>query len=275
MVSAVGQKGQSSVELLVSAAVIVPILLLLPTLANMLLLQTETHKAARYVAWERVAYPQDRLKSGSDLADEVENRFFRFGTQGFDASASVSNQLAPWQDWGRSVGDRTSESASLVQLDGNVGARVDASRSATANHINTSAYLAGRGGSNAIQLDTLQSAEISIPLRSENSLLRLGVAPRDPVSGENRFYLHSSSALVVDSWVPANEQVFASRVSDIGGRERSFLSAYQNTAVTRGLSGIFDEIGDHLFVNTPDTDSPFDMVDPNQSQNLPSYITEN
>lgn len=275
MISGSRQKGQSSVELLVSAAVIVPILLLLPTLANMLLLQTETHKAARYVAWERVAYPQDQLKSGSDLADEVEDRFFRFGTQGFGGSASVTDQLAPWQDWGRRVADRNSEDASLVQLDGSVGARVDSSRSATANHVNTSAYLAGRGGSSAIQLDTLQSAEISIPLRSENSLLQLGTTPRDPVSGDNRFYLRSSSALVVDSWVPANDQVFASRVRDIGGRERSFLSAYQDNPVSRGLSGLFDEIGDHLFVNTPGTDSPFDMVDPNQSLNLPSYITEN
>lgn len=268
-------KGQSSVELLVSAAVIVPILLLLPTLANMLLLQTETHKAARYVAWERVAYPQDQLKNGADLAEEVEDRFFRYGGQGFGNSASVSSQLAPWQDWGRRVSDRNADEASLVQLDGVVGARVDASRSATADHVNTSAFLAGRGGSNAVQLDTLQSAEISVPLRSDSSLLQLGTAPRDPVSGDNRFYLRSSSALVVDSWVPANDQVYASRVSDIGGRERAFLNLYENSPVARGLSGVFDEIGDHLFVNTPDTESPFDMVDPNQSLNLPSYITEN
>lgn len=270
-----GIEGQSSVELLVSAAVIVPIVLLLPTLANMLLLQTETHKAARYVAWERVAYPEDQLKSASVLAQEVEDRFFLYGRQGFGSAADVSNRLTPWQDWGRRVADRGAQSASQVQFESSVGANVDSSRSATANHINTSSYLAGRGGANAVQLDTLQSAEISIPLRSENSLLQLATTPRDPVSGDNRFYLRSSSALVVDSWVPANDQVYYSRVSDIGGRDRGFLGLYQDTPVSRGLSGVFDEIGSHLFVNTPGTGSPFDMVDPNQSSNLPTYITDN
>lgn len=268
-------EGQSSVELLVSAAVIVPIVLLLPTLANMLLLQTETHKAARYVAWERVAYPEGALKSGEDLAQEVEDRFFRFGKQGFSGAADVGNQLAPWQDWGRRVADRQAEAGSLVQFESSVSARVDATRSATANHFNTSSYLAGRGGVNAVQLNTLQSSEISIPLRSENSLLQLAATPLDPVSGDNRFYLRSSSALVVDSWAPVNERVYYERVSDIGGRDRGFLGFYQNTGITRGLSGVFDEISDHLYVNTPGTESPFDMVDPNQSSNLPTYITDN
>lgn len=267
------QDGQSSVELLVSAAVIVPIVLLIPTLANLLLAQTETHKAGRYMAWERVAYPQGNLKEQAELVGEVENRFFRFGRSGFSGEPNVAEETH-WRDWGSRDSVNGDTDAGVVDYLSGVGVDVSSSSSATKGYRNVSSYLANRGGDNPIQLNTLQSGGVSIGVRADSSLLAstLTSPPIDPITGEPRYFLRSSSALVVDSWVPANDQVFHDRVGDIGGGLRNVASWY--TPLTQALRPIYRELDEHMYVNTPGADSPFDMVDPEQSLRLPAYLKQ-
>ena len=263
--------GQSTVEFLVSAAVIVPLLLLIPTLANILLVQTEAHKAARHVAWERVAYSQDQLKDSGMFASEVEDRFLRFSTAGFGNSLGVADRT-PWRDFGQH--QSATNPRTIVDYDSGVHVGVNPNRSSTDGHTNASAHLAGKGGSNAIQLDTLQSGQLTIGLRSDSSLLSspLATPAADPVSGEPRFFVRSSSALVVDSWMPANDTVFHDRVADIGGGVRNVGSLH--APITNALRPIFQELDDHMYVNTTGTDTPFDMVDPEQSTRLPAYLKQ-
>lgn len=268
-------RGQSSVELLVSAAVIVPIVLLIPTLANLLMAQTETHKAARYVAWERVAYPDGQLKTIEQQADDVEKRFFRNSRSGFGDSVAATEETI-WRDWGRPQPNPSSEEAGLIDYAASGGIAVNTvSSSATEGYTNTSAFLANRGGAaNAIQLNTLQSGELSVGVRGDSSLLgsALSAPSIDPVTGEPRFHTRSSSALVVDSWMPQNDAAFSARVRDIGRGARNIGPAYSLTAGL--LRNVFDEIDEHMYVNTPGTESPFDMVDPEQSMRLPPQLVQ-
>lgn len=270
--------GQSAVELLVSAAVIVPIVLLIPTLANVLLVQTEAHKAARYVAWERVAYPQNQLKESADFARDVEDRFLRYSRSGFGGSLNgVEDSVnvlreTPWRDWG--APQSAQQTVGIIDYDSGVGMSVVTSSSATEGYINASAYLANRGGANRIQLDTLQSGQLTIGLREDSSLLAnaMSAASTDPVTGQPRYFIKSSSALVVDSWVPPNDAAFHTRVSGIGGGLRSVANWYD--PLTRAFRSVFQEIDEHLYVDTPGTRSAYDMVDPNQSLRLPAYVKQ-
>lgn len=281
-------------ELLVSAAVIVPIVLLIPTLANMLLLQTEAHKASRYVAWERTAYTQSALQEKSiNMPVEVQDRFLRYAQSGFGTS-SVRVESS-WRDWGKDApgtvtsgssgycaycmdndSDTSVADSSLVDYQTDVNVRLVAS-SATDGHLNASSTLANKGGSNAIELNTMQSGTLALPVRSASSLLSAVSSgpPSDPVTGLAGYYMKSSSALVVDSWVPANDSVFHDRVSDIAAGNQGSLGWLQAPAA-RFLRPFFREVSDHVFVDpaTSGVDSPFDMVDPNQSTVLPQYLVE-
>ena len=280
-------KGQSSIEFLVSMAFLLPIALLLPTLANMLLVQTEAHKAARYAAWERTAYPVDQLKTTNNLSREVEDRFLRRSTERFVNTNSQAT-VTTWNDfrYNRTMVDFTSQQVVATQF--------GLPRSATATSQNASAWLAGRGGqnnsNNAVQLGTLQSTRLSIPLRSDTSLLQATrprdalyfendpgnapVVPLDAVAQRNRFYVASSSSLVADGWAAGNETMFRDRVSDVDRKFQNFQNFYQNGLVSRGLALVFGELNEHMFVNSADERESFNMVDSNQSTNLPAYLKE-
>lgn len=279
-------KGQSIAEFLVSLAFFVPVLLFIPTLANMLLVQTTAHKASRYIAWERTAYSAHDLKSGEKLADDVRQRFILGENQGF-GSGSVSASPG-WLDF--------KTNTSMIDLISGVATDVASSESATKGNNNASAWLADRGGledpDNAIQLDTLQTAKLSIPLSSDLSVLQNTRAvdawhfendpnaplqpPMDEVAKTSRFYIASSSALVADGWTSANEAMFHDRVSGINSVSRKFQNFWENTSgVSSILSGLgLREINDILFTNPDGKQASLDMVDPEQSVNLPSGLKE-
>lgn len=279
-------KGQSIAEFIVALAFLVPMLLMIPTLANMLSLQTEAHKASRYVAWERTAYSNADLKSAGVLSTEVQQRFFESSENGFGDTVTSTFE-SPWRDF--------KYNTNMVDLTRGVAMSVDQSRSATGASQNASAWLAGKGGrydpANAVQLDTLQSSRLSIPLKSENSLLEATrsvnvwhherdtannpEAPIDPVSEERGFYLASSSALVADGWAPANETMFHDRVNGMNSPARRFQNFWQNNSITRGVRNVFDEFGEHMFTNSEDDALSFDMVDSQQSLNLPTSQPNN
>ena len=92
-----GSLGQSYIEMVISLLVLLPLLLMLPTMANLLSVQTEAHKASRYVAWEQTAYPIDARKLESVLGDEVEERFIEAPRSGF--GDNVDAFRSPWRDF--------------------------------------------------------------------------------------------------------------------------------------------------------------------------------
>lgn len=279
-------QGQSVAEFLVSLAFFVPVLLFIPTLANMLLVQTTAHKASRYVAWERTAYSAQDLKSGDELSLEVRERFLLGENQGF-GEGDVGTS-AGWRDF--------KTRTSMIDLTSDVSMDVDSSRSATAGNQNASAWLADRGGfsdpSNAIQIDTLQVARLSIPLSSELSILQStrpvnawyyendpdadSDPPMDPVAGASRYYIGSSSALVADGWTSVNDAMFHERVSSVNTISRRFQNFFENALGISGLLGSlgFDEINEKLFISPEGNRASLDMVDPEQSLNLPSSLKE-
>lgn len=276
------QQGQSQIEFLVALAVLLPFAILLPTLANLLLLQTEAHKSARHVAWERSAYPNNQLKTSEQLSVDVEDRFLKYSGAGFNPNAVVDETA--WRDW------KTLNT--MVDYPRDVVLKMELPSSATAGYVNASSWLAGRGAgagpNSAIELDTLQSGKVSIPLRGDISILQVTRpitawtaepdplnqpdVPIDPVREQAGYYLKSSSALVADGWVAPNSAVYHARVSGIGGGRRSGLSIWAGLTGASAVAGTFREMSEHLYVNTPGTSSSFDMVDPNQSVNLPSGL---
>lgn len=288
--------GQSSVELLVSAAFIVPIVIMMATLANFLLVQTEAHKAGRYVAWERTAYAAADLKPAEEMASDIEKRFL------VDPESSFGNTVkstfrAPWRDWHwqRSGDDILDVGNQAVVIDR------DNARSATAANANASAWLAGRGGrsdpANAVSIDTLQLSRVSIPLDPNASILQATkphkiqygdetltsfwsyeldyenspAPPEDSIAETNRYSIASSSALVSDSWAPANETMFRDRVSGMNSASRAFQRGWEG--VLAPVRGVFDELEDHLYVGSPIAES-YNMVDSHQSTVLPTSLKE-
>lgn len=275
--------GQSSVELLLAAAFLIPVVIMMPTIANLLLVQTETHKASRYLAWERTAYATADLKSNEDLSQDIRTRFFEdpessFGTNG------KSTFVPPWRDFGnsQSILDLSEE---VIEI------RSEGAHSATAESQNASAWLANRGGdgnpANRVELNTLQVTKLSVPIRSDASVFRLTKPvtvwhhindanknpeiPIDPLSETERFYLASSSALVSDSWAPANEQMFRDRVAGMNRGNNSLQRGWEGLLAPIG--NVFDELGEHLYVNSEFKES-FNMADDRQSVVLPSNLKE-
>lgn len=287
MFQLLNSRGQSIAEFLVALMFLVPALLFIPTLANMLLVQTTAHKASRYVAWERTAYSAGDLKSSEDLEGEVQQRFYVDEDLGFGSEPTETR--VRWQDFRY----RTS----MVDFSSGVRMDLGSSESATAFNTNASAWLAGAGGledpHNAIEIDTLQISKLSVPISSELSILRpmektaeaawfhdrdapLPDAPVDPIAHQNRFYVASSSALVADGWTSASDDMFHDRVSGVNSISRRFQNFWENTM---GLSGVlqtlgFDEIPRRLFTNSEGRRASLDMVDPEQSLNLPLQAYE-
>lgn len=280
-------KGQAYAEFIVALAILVPLLMFLPTMANLLSAQTEAHKAARYVAWERTAYPINQSKTDSDIADEVKRRFLEYPESGFGEEADVGFRR-PWRDFG----SRDLE-GKIVDLDRQAVVVASATpESATDGFVNASANIAGIGGQNnpnhAIQLNTKQTTRISIPI-SDNSLLqatritsvwfaeRIPDAdpqpPRDVIADENRFFVASSTSIVSDSWVSVSEAMFSDRVSSLTSGSRNVLRAIE-WVPAHALSFFgFDEIDEHLFRNEAPS-AAFEMVDDEQSVNLPQRLQE-
>lgn len=281
-------KGQAYAEFVVALAILVPLMMFLPTMANLLSAQTEAHKAARYVAWERTAYPINQQKSDVELADEVESRFLVDPESGFgDAKAGFKR---PWRDFGSP--DLEGKVVDVDRQDVVVASA--APESATGGFRNASASLAGRGGQNnanhAIQLDTKQKTSLSIPISSDSSLLQATritkvwftertpnadpEPPEDVIAGENRFFVASSSSIVSDSWVSVSEEMFFDRVSSLSASTKAGLDV-STWIPARALSLVgFEEIDQRLYRGERPSRDAFEMVGEEQSVNLPQRLQE-
>jgi len=270
-------KGQSITEFLVALAFLAPIVLALPTLANMLSMQTEAYKAGRYVAWERTAYSGANVKTTVQLSQEINDRFMVNSRQGFGNSAQTTSP-AHWKDFKNKINMYDEARGVAMNM---------TQSSATNTQNNASSWLAGQGNpANAVQINTLQSAQVSIPLRTDISLLQNtksvnawvaeytdSTPPTDPIRNSLGYYVASSSALIADGWAPSSEQMFTDRVAGITSASHGFLNFWENSTLTQGLGSVFREINDHLYVTSDPADS-FNMVDSSQSTSLPDNLKQ-
>lgn len=274
-------KGQSITEFLVALLFLVPIILALPTLANMLSMQTEAYKAGRYVAWERTAYSSSNVKTDNQLSLEIENRFMVNDQQGFGDTAAIGDQ-ARWHDFKNNLNMYDAAKGIAMQV---------SQSSATATQQNASAWLAtNKNTPTAVQINTMQTTKVSVPLRSNISLLqgtrnvnawlteadpaKDPAPPLDPIRNSHNFYLASSSAIVADGWEAVNDQMFHDRVYDITSTSGNFLRFWENGIFAKTFRNVFKEIDTHLYSNTASPDDSFDMVDGSQSTNLPSNLKQ-
>jgi hypothetical protein len=84
-------RGQALSEFLVAAAVLVPLLILVPLLAKVADVNHTAIEASRYAAWERTVASSD-MKSNAQLAAEVQRRFFENPRQLFQTGDTPSNK---------------------------------------------------------------------------------------------------------------------------------------------------------------------------------------
>ncbi|MDX1693508.1 MAG: hypothetical protein R3208_07070 [Ketobacteraceae bacterium] len=238
-------RGQSTVELLVSLAVIAPLFMLIPVVANYLDIQTATHEASRYVAWERTAYTT--LNEGA-VADAVRERFIERESAGFSAAAVASNNER-WKDYG-SVGH-----SSLVDGGASVGVEI----TTLPLNINDPVANSGIGAIQAMNPNAFGATAVSFPLASQGSLLanfsagtnylnstrNQVAAPFDPVAQTTRFHTKSSAVLLAaNSVVPQNAAAYQNITDSFVSTDGDRLSVWQ--APLRLLNvltlGFFDEL---------------------------------
>ncbi|MCP5015966.1 MAG: hypothetical protein GY938_11955 [Ketobacter sp.] len=260
------QRGQAMSEFLVSMVWAIPFIFMVVAISNMLKVQTEAHKAARYVAWERTAYSGDDYQA--KLSDpingfdaEVTSRFFVNGGVGF-SSGSVGSARR-WFDW--------ESKNSIIELDGGVRlvgvADADSFQGQAVDFLDSSSsqvnWMRERSG---VEINTAAVDTLQVDFSTTNNYAlsdNTGFVP----------HVNSSYVLVADSWAPSNDRMFSDRVD--GLRESIYSRAqrwYQNTPATRAIAGVFDEIGEKMFINEDDPEYSFDMVSPTQSSALPSSL---
>lgn len=262
------QRGSAIIETLVYVGWLFPLLLLFFAVMQLIQVQTQTHKAARYVAWERTAYSgqdyQARLNDQINGFDsEVEQRFFIDEGSGFevdeDDGVVVSSR---WNDW--------ESKRSIIDLDGGVFVReagenntfIDEATGFLESNSSRVNWLQDRSD---VELNAIAAATLQVNLNAGNNAALTERADFTP-------YVDASYVLIADSWAPANETAYSDRVQ--GVRESVYSNAqrwYQNTQATRFFSTMFAEIDEKLFVNGSDS---FEMVSPRQSTEIPGAVLE-
>ncbi|MEE2731824.1 MAG: hypothetical protein VYA55_13475 [Pseudomonadota bacterium] len=259
------QRGQAMSEFLVYMAWLIPFTFMAVAIVQMIKVQTQTHKAARYVAWERTAYSgaeyQDRLTDPiNGFDDEVATRFFLQEESGFDSDGGITS--GRWTD-------RQSRQ-SIVDLDNGIRIREPDTNDTFIN--DATGFLESNSSRvnwlqerSDVELNAIAAASLQVDFDAENAYALT------PTSGFTP-HVDASYVLIADSWAPGNESAYSERVR--GVRESVYSNAqrwYQNTQATRFLAPIFNEIDEKLFVNGSDS---FDMVSGSQSVEVPESLLE-
>jgi len=264
------QRGSAITETLVYVGWLFPLLLLFFAVMQLIQVQTQTHKAARYVAWERTAYSgQDYQRRLDDqingFDDEVVQRFFVNESSGF-ASDDVDDDSgvlrSRWDDW--------ESKRSIVDLDSGVSIRGPNGddtfiNSATGFLESNSSRVNWLQDRSDVELNAIAAASLQVNFNADNNAALTERANFTP-------HVDASYVLIADSWAPVNEAAYSERVQ--GVRESVYSNAqrwYQNTQATRFLAPLFNEIDEKLFVNGADS---FEMVSPSQSTEIPGSVLE-
>lgn len=257
------QKGQAISEFLVYMVWLIPFVFVFVAIVQMIKVQTQTHKAARYVAWERTVYSgeeyNDRLSNPLDGFDkEVKDRFFlRESSALNDDDVSVNRRFQDWKSRQSIV--NLNDGVSLVPT--NTGADNDTDGNVLDAQESQINWLSERTD---VDRDSIAAATLRVEFDSEKTF----ALREDTVNP----MVDSSYLLVADGWAPANEAMYSERVQSV--RNQTYSRAqrwFQNTPTTRILAPIFDEFGEKMFVNGRDS---FDMVSPDQSQAVPQALLE-
>lgn len=263
----VRQRGQAISEFLVYMAWLIPFVFMFVAIVQMIKVQTQTHKAARYVAWERTAYSGADYNSRLDDPEggfdaEIKQRFFLNESAPLNAVETVASRR--WQDWKshQSVIDLENGIKLTNKLD------VDPDNGSQPNPLSASDtqinWLSQR---TAVDKDAFVAASLEVGFSTENNYALSSVSVNP--------HVNASYMLIADGWAPQNEAMFSERVE--GVRERGYSNAqrwFENSVATRFLSPIFKEIGSKLFVNDQNPAASFNMVSPTQSTSVPTALLE-
>ena len=262
------QKGQATTELLVSLAVIAPLFLLIPVVANYLDIQTATHEASRFVAWERTAYTS--IDEG-EVASKVKERFVNRESSGFSV-ASIGDVDVRWKDYG-SIGR-----SSLVDASEDVAVNVDF----IPVNISDPVASSNIGAIQAMNPNALGATAVSVPLASEGSLLatfsggatylqgeRNAIsAPYDDIAETNRFHTKATAVLLAaNSIVPQNESAYSGTTDAFVTSDGNRLGIWQAPLKLLNVVtlGFFDEL------DILNDDGGLEAVSDEQSVILPEY----
>lgn len=219
------QKGQTIAEFLVVSAVLVPMILMLASFANLLDVQVTATKAARFAAWEATAYQ-------SVSAEDTKARINKL----------ILNR--DWSDFGPNQASTAGRYPSVVNLTDGVaftdvceGGCTNVVSGFTDNQDSTLGQAAGLG------TDSLKVVPISIPLSSNSALLKLVSMtgyrsatytdldqPFDNLAGKNQFHINAKAPMATGGGIALSESSFTSTVADVS-RGGDKLEAFENAVI--------------------------------------------
>ncbi len=242
------QDGQAVSEFLVTMAVLVPLLLMAASFANLMNLSTETVEAGRFAAWERTFYKADGVGNLTSL--EVQEQ--------------VQNNVRDiylaknYTDFGPGKALNTSALPSIVDRVVNGGQPVSLSTPPAVDIADTELVSKDTRLAQGLQFGSpkaMQSPQISIAMNSDYSLLKSvsfnnyreatyqdpAGLPADDAAGRDQFHLAGHSALIADGWMPSTNQELKNVTSAVTFDGRA-LGTYE--AVNQGLNFLrFQEAG--------------------------------
>lgn len=268
-------KGQATSELLVSMAVLAPLFILIPVVANYLDIQTATHEASRYVAWERTAHT---TIDPSSIADQVQSRFVENESAGFSSSAGgvVDSR---WQDYGRDYS--ATNSSSLVNVD-DVAA---VSMQTLPTNITSPVDSSNIGAIQGMSANALAATSVSVPLDEDGSLFAVfgrGAsflesspdrmsAPYDNIAQKHRFNTNSTAVLLVaNNIIPQNDAAYTATTNTFVTTDGSRLGGWQAPLKMLNVVtlGFFDEL------DILESGGDLEAVSTEQSTILPEGLVE-
>ena len=203
------QSGQSIAEFLVVSSVLVPMILMIASFANLLDVQVTATKAARFAAWEGTVY---QAVSAQDTQDRINNLLLKprqWSDFGPDQTAS-SGQFP-------SVVNKVKGVAFTALCDGGCD-------SVGAGFTNNQSSILGKAA--GLGKDELKATPISIPLNTDSALFKIvnltGYrtanytdfdAPADELAGEMQFHVEAVAPMVSGGGVAMDEQSFSAVVA--------------------------------------------------------------
>ena len=222
----INQRGQATVEALVSTLALVPLLILTPYLGKYLDVKSKTIESVRYSTWERSIYSDPRASWGSDehskddqsIANEARSRILGAHRAPILSTASNPTNNPLWRDH---VGD------DLVSFDrlGGTGYSlnengVDSTRGATVALTISDFSIGPIDFGLGLNTESKADARLSLDLKPLPNFARRGAAidieqrsitdpdtPLTPLSQAGQFFS--------DSWVPGSEDNFADRIDGL------------------------------------------------------------
>ena len=207
--------GQAMTELLITASVLVPLLLMLGSFSNLLDLNTTALKASRFAAWERTAYSVNNMATSTELNDHIEKNIDKL----------ILNRN--WTDFG--PGKELATLPSMLKIKSTVDGK---NAYSTVVPTDAKGLLDGfdvpsrQDNRFEFEPEVFTSSTISIPINEDYSLFKAVKmlsynkaeyqdmsAPTNNVNGAVEFSVSGSDAIIANSWLPEDEADFQDKVA--------------------------------------------------------------